>query len=85
MADLEDYGINLETLREMHRRWQEGESKSALEIEYLDKVGSHGKLFSSLVRRYLGIETERRSASALEIDRLRRLLHKHGIDPDADS
>lgn len=82
MADLEDYGIDLETLREMHRRWQAGASKSSLEIEYLGKVGSHGKLFTSLVRRYLGIETEKRSATALEVDRLRRLLLAHGIDPD---
>jgi hypothetical protein len=85
MSGLEDYGIDLRTLREMHERWQQGATKSALEIEYLGKVESHGKLFSSLVRRYLGIETEKRSASALEIDRLRRLLHKHGIDPDDDS
>ncbi len=82
MMELEDYGIDLEALREMHTRWQQGATKSALEIEYLGKVESHGKLFSSLVRRYLGIETEKRSPSALEIDRLRRLLLANGIDPD---
>jgi hypothetical protein len=84
MTDLEGYGIDMATLREMHARWQQGASKSSLEIEYLGKVESHGKLFSSLVRRYLGIETEKRSSGALEIDRLRRLLHAHGIDPDTD-
>ena len=84
MADLEDYGIDLVALREMHRRWQAGASKSSLEIEYLDKVGSHGKLFTSLVRTHLGIETERRSKTVLENERLRRLLRKHGIDPDEE-
>ena len=82
MMELEDYGIDLEALRVMYARWQQGATKSGLEIEYLGKVESHGKLFSSLVRRHLGIETEKRSSSALEIDRLRRLLLANGIDPD---
>ena len=44
----------------------------------------HGKLFTSLVRTHLGIETERRSKTVLENERLRRLLRKHGIDPDEE-
>ena len=43
----------------MYAEWKEGAPKSDLERRYLSKSGSHGKLFSSLVRRYLGIETER--------------------------
>jgi len=85
MPELRDYGIGIESLREMYEKWQQGETKSALEIEYLGKVESHGKLFSSLVRRHLGIETEKRSPSALEIARLRRLLVDNGIDPDGQA
>ena len=85
MPELGDYGIGIESLREMHERWQQGETKSALEIEYLGRVESHGKLFSSLVRRHLGIETEKRSPNALEIARLRRLLVDNGIDPDGQA
>ena len=85
MPELGDYGIGIESLREMYEKWQQGETKSALEIEYLGKVESHGKLFSSLVRRHLGIETEKRSPSALEIAWLRRLLVDNGIDPDGQA
>ena len=84
MASLDDYGIDKATLREMYDRWRAGASKSSLEIEYLGKVESHGKLFTSLVRTRLGIETERRSRTVLENERLRRLLRKHGIDPDEE-
>ncbi len=85
MASLDDYGIDLDTLRRMYREWKDGASKSSLEIKYLGKVESHGKLFTSLVRTHLGIETERRSKTALENERLRRLLRKHGIDPDENA
>ena len=85
MASLDDYGIDKATLREMYERWKDGASKSSLEIKYLGKVESHGKLFTSLVRTHLGIETERRSKTVIENERLRRLLHKHGIDPDEDA
>ena len=85
MASLEEYGIDKATLREMYERWKDGASKSSLEITYLGKVESHGKLFTSLVRTHLGIETERRSKTVIENERLRRLLHKHGIDPDEDA
>ncbi len=85
MASLEEYGIDKATLREMYERWKDGASKSSLEIKYPGKVESRGKLFSSLVRTHLGIETERRSKTVIENERLRRLLHKHGIDPDEDA
>jgi hypothetical protein len=88
MTELEDYGIDLATLRRMYDQWCEGAKKRDLERRYLGKPESHGKLFSRLVRDYLGIETERRSHLTDERDelerevrRLRALLAQHGIDP----
>lgn len=92
MADLEDYGIDLDTLRQMYQQWCDGAKKSDLERRYLNKPESHGKLFTSLVRQHLGENTERKSAIAVERDglvaevaRLRALLTAHGIDPDHGS
>mgnify|MGYP005851850433 FL=1 len=89
MAELEDYGIDRATLQRMYEEWRAGKSKSFLERKYLGKSDSHGKLFSSLVRRFLGHETERRHPMADELQRLRNenaglraLLRSHGIDPD---
>lgn len=86
MADLADYGIDEKILRKMYEEWMGGAPKSALEEKYLKRTGSHGKLFSNLVRRELGIETERRHNLAAENDRLREenhrlqaLLTRHGI------
>ena len=88
MPELDDHGIDLPTLRRMYGDWQAGTPKSALERRYLRKGESHGKLFSSLVRQHLGIETEKRSHQSEELDRLRAdndrlrsLLRLHGIDP----
>ena len=90
MNDLEAYGIDLETLRQMYQEWLDGAKKSDLERRYLNKPESHGKLFTSLVRRHLGVHTERKSAISVERDsllaevsRLRKLLRDHNIDPDA--
>jgi hypothetical protein len=82
MADLDDYGIDRPTLERMYAEWKAGASKSALERRYLGRDGSHGKLFTSLVRRFLDRETEERHPLAVENERLRALLHRHGIDPD---
>lgn len=89
MSDLADYGIDLPTLRRMYDEWRDGATKSELERRYLHKPESHGKLFSTLVRNHLGIETERRSSASDEIaqlrtenERLRALLRTHGIDPE---
>lgn len=57
--DLSDYGIDLATLGRMYDDWKDGAPKSELERRYLGKSESHGKLFSGLVRRHLGVETER--------------------------
>lgn len=87
MPDLSDYGIDITTLRRMHDEWVAGATKSELERAYLDAPQSHGKLFSSLVREHLGIETERRSSQSdriaeleAEVARLRSLLSRNGID-----
>lgn len=90
MAELEDYRIDLPMLQRMYDEWRAGKSKSSLEQKYLGKPESHGKLFTSLVRRYLGHETERPHRMTDELKRLRNenarlraLLRSHGIDPDA--
>lgn len=66
---------------EMHERWQQGEPKSRLEIEYFDKGTAHGKAFSGYVRRWLGIETERQSSQSVRIAHLEALLRANGISP----
>ena len=68
--ELGAYGIDLPTLRRMYEEWKGGAPKSELERRYLGKPGSHGKLFSSLVRRHLGIETERSHPLVKENERL---------------
>lgn len=77
-VDLEDYGITEGTLRTMYEEWKAGAAKSDLERRFLGKGESHGKLFSSLVRRYLHIETEgthplvrENQRLTLEIEKLR--------------
>lgn len=65
----------------MLARFRAGESKSSLEIEYWDDGTSHGKRFTSFVRRHLGVETEGRSHQTMEIERLTALLRRHGIPP----
>lgn len=57
-------------------------SESDLDRRYLGKYESRGKLFSNLVRRYLGHQTEKRHPLVVENARLRALLRRHGIDPD---
>lgn len=66
---------------EMLARFQAGESKSALEIEYWNIATSHGKRFTSFIRRELGVEIEGRSHQSSELERLASLLRRHGISP----
>jgi hypothetical protein len=66
---------------EMHARWMTGEAKSQLEIAYWNDGTSHGKRFTSYVRRWLGVETERRSEQTERIRRLEALLRVNGIAP----
>lgn len=89
MADLSEYDIDIGTLREMYDQWRAGATKSSLEREYLNAPQSHGKLFSTLVREHLGVETEKRSSQSdriaeleREVERLSRVLRAHRIDPN---
>jgi hypothetical protein len=66
---------------EMCARWEAGESKSALEIEYWADATSHGKRFSAYARRWLGRQTERKSGQTTEIERLQALLRARGVSP----
>jgi hypothetical protein len=63
----------------MHRRWQAGESKSQLEIEYWSDATSHGKRFTAYARRWLVVETEKRSGQSERIEPLEQLLRVHGV------
>ena len=65
----------------MFDRWQAGEPKSALEIEYWDNPTSHGKAFTAYVKKWLGVATEGRSRQAQRIEELERMLRVHGISP----
>lgn len=72
--------------REMYARYQAGESKSSLEVEYWNNPSSHGKKFSSFIRAQLRIETEGVSPQTQEIQRLQGILRRSGIryDPVED-
>ena len=78
--DLSDEGHRA-VAADMFARWEAGESKSALEIEFWEDGTSHGKRFTAYVRRWLGQETERKSSQTEQIARLQALLRVHGISP----
>src|SRR5690606_10242839 len=67
---------------EMLSRWENGESKSRLEVEYWDDATSHGKAFSTYMRKWLDVETERTSAQSERIAELEEKLRVHGVSPD---
>lgn len=68
--ELSDYGIDLVILQRMYDEWKGGAPKSELERRYLGKSESHGKLVTALVRRHLGIETEKSHPMVKENRRL---------------
>ena len=76
MAELADYGIDHATLQRMYDEWRNGAKKSALERQYLGEPESHGKLFTSLVREHLGIETERHSGQTNRVRALEREVER---------
>jgi len=77
----EDEDEHRRVAAEMHERWKAGEAKSRLEIEYWNDSTSHGKAFTAYVRRWLGVETERKSSQSERMDELEDLLRVHGISP----
>ena len=66
---------------EMYERWQNGEPKSRLEIEYWENATAHGKAFTAYVKRWLGVETERQSSQSARIAELEALLRANGVSP----
>ncbi|HJQ94231.1 MAG TPA: DUF3644 domain-containing protein [Acidimicrobiia bacterium] len=70
--------------REMYDRWEAGEPKSRLEIEYWGNATSHGKAFSAYVRKWLDLETEHKSTQTERLESLESLLRIHGISPAED-
>lgn len=84
---MQRYGIDIPTLERMYLDWKDGGvPKSVVEARYLRTRRNHGKLFSKLVRTYLGIETQAKSAAAqrveeleAEIEVLRNLLTENGV------
>ena len=77
MADLEDHGIDNRTLQKTFDEWKSGgSSKSELGPHYPGKTESDGKVFSSLVRRYLGKQTEKTHPLVAENIRLQRVVER---------
>lgn len=68
--------------RDMYEAWLAGMTKSDVEERFLGSSRAHGKRFSLLVKKHLGIDTERAHPLTVENERLRRVLRTHGIDPD---
>ena len=68
---------------EMYERWQQGEPKSRLEIEYWGNPTAHGKKFTAYVKKWLDVETERKSLQTARIERLEALLRARGVSPTA--
>ena len=68
---------------EMYERWQQGEPKSQLEIEYWDNATAHGKKFTGYVKKWLNGETESKSLQSARIEELEAILRARGISPTA--
>lgn len=85
VEELSDEGLSDDEHRafaaRIFARWEAGEAKSALEVEVWGDATSHGKRFTSYVRRWLGNETERKSGQTEHIERLEALLRAHGVSP----
>jgi Protein of unknown function (DUF3644) len=72
---------NRQLARELYDRWTAGEKKSPLEVEYFGKPASHGKYFSGFIKKWLGLQTETRSAQSEHVAKLEAMLRAHGISP----
>ena len=65
--------------KEMLLKLHAGETKNSIERQFFGTDSSHGKRVSTYIARYLGVETEARSAQSLRIERLEGLLRTAGI------
>ncbi len=70
-----------ELAREMYERWKLGEPKSRLEHEYWDNTTSHGKAFTSYIKRWLDLGTEKKSPQTEYIEHLETRLRALGVEP----
>lgn len=68
--------------QEMYERWNhgEGDSKTALEIEYLAIPTSNGRSFDSLIKKHFGVETVRPSRQSRQIAEWRKALIRAGAE-----
>ena len=82
MPELEDYGINQATLQRMYDEWGRWHTEERAGAPVHRESAEPRQTVSGLVRRELGIETERRHALVAESRRLRELLKRHGVDPE---
>ena len=69
----------------MYGRWRNGEAKSRLELEYFGNTTAHGKVFSTYVKRWTGIDTERQSRQSIRIEELEVILRVNGLSPGEDA
>lgn len=68
--------------QEMYDRWQAGEKKSRLEIEYWDDAVAHGSRFSKYVKKWLGRETVKDHPQTVRLAKAESLLRVHGLSLD---
>ncbi len=81
MADELSGDEHVAIARTLYARWETGEAKSSIELEAWGDATSHGKRFTSYVRRWLDLETEKKSAQTEHVERLEALLRIHGVSP----
>ena len=66
------------------KQWRRGRSKNDIERTEMNDPYSHGKRITRLWRERLNVETEEDHPMRREIQRLRDLLERSGIDPDEE-
>lgn len=65
----------------MYDRWRAGEPKSRLEEEYWGNTTSHGKAFTTYIKRWLDLETEKKSSQTAYVEQLEARLRALGVEP----
>jgi hypothetical protein len=75
--------ISRDNAWQMYLEWRDNKvPKSLLEQQYMGISQAHGKRFTSVVRQYFGIDTEKQHPMAVENHKLKEILRRSGIDPD---